>query len=191
MADDVARGRFSQHAQVLALLTDVLGPKQRQTCWDGLIGASDLSQTQPMYWMFYLFDTFYKMGHGDLLLPHLGIWRGLADSGLKTPPEMFEPTRSDCHGWGSHPLFHLQATVAGVRPAAPGFAKVDIAPAPGSLRRIRSRLPHPRGYVEMEIDFTGGRCRGKIELPEGISGVFRWRGQSMELRAGRQDVQVG
>jgi hypothetical protein len=188
LADDIARGRFSQHAQCLALLTDALSPQQQQACWDSLITSNDLAQVQPMYWMFYFFEVFRKFGRGELLLPHLGIWKDLIDRGLRTPPEMFEPTRSDCHGWGSHPLFHLQATIAGVRPAAPGFARVDIAPSPGRLRHIQSRMPHPRGFIETDLEFGEGTCRGCVVLPEGIEGVFRWRGQTAQLRTGRQDV---
>ena len=40
-------------------------------------------------------------------------------------------TRSDCHAWGAHPVFHFYATVLGIRPAAPGFRRVN--------RRYRSR----------------------------------------------------
>jgi hypothetical protein len=190
LADDVARSRFSQHAQCLALLADVLSPPQRQRCWDGLISSSDLAQAQPMYWMFYLFETFAKFGRADLLLPHLRIWNDLIGAGYKTPPEMFEPSRSDCHGWGSHPLFHLHATIAGIRPAAPGFARVEIAPSPGRLRHIRSELPHPKGLIQAQMEFEGDVCRATISLPGQASGMLRWRGQSMDLHPGPQEVRL-
>ena len=191
LADDVARSKFSQHAQCLALLTEILPAGIRQGVFDKLVASTDLSQTQPMYWMFYLFDTFHKMGRGELLLPHLSTWNDLMDTGLKTPPEMFEPTRSDCHGWGGHPLFHLQATIAGIRPAAPGFAKVEISPSPGHLRRIHTKMPHPKGFVEVELEFSDGSCRGRVTLPEATTGVFRWQGKSTSLLPGKQDVSLG
>jgi alpha-L-rhamnosidase len=191
LADDIDRTHFSQHAQCLALLTDALPIERQQACREGLVAPKDLSQTQPMYWMFYLFEAFHKMGRGELLLPHLRTWNDLIDTGLKTPPEMFEPTRSDCHGWGGHALFHLQATIAGIRPAAPGFAKVEIAPSPGHLPRIHSRLPHPKGFIEVELEFGAAACHGKVTLPEATSGVFRWREHKIELRPGHGEVSLG
>ena len=190
LADDVARSQFSQHAQCLALLTDVLTPPQRRSCWDGLVGSTDLAQAQPMYWMFYLFEVFHRFGRGDLLLPRLRVWNELIDAGYKTPPEMFEPSRSDCHGWGSHPLFALHATIAGIRPTAPGFAKVEIAPSPGPLRRVHSKMPHPRGFIEAEMEFAAGTCLARVVLPQGISGVFRWKGQTVVLRPGGQELDL-
>lgn len=190
-ADDVAKTTFSQHAQILALLTSSVAPAQRQPLFEKILGCTDLAQAQPMYWMFYLFELFHEFGRGDLLLAKMGIWKDLIKTGLKTPPEMFEPTRSDCHGWGSHPLFHLQATIAGIRPAAPGFAKVDISPSPGPLRSIRSRVPHPKGFVEVHVSFAqDGSCIASVDLPAGICGTFRWGEKNAALHPGRQQVQL-
>lgn len=191
LADDIARTKFSQHAHILALLTDILPAETREGVFERLVTCEDLAQAQPMYWMFYLFELFHKFGRGDLLLGKLPMWTDLMTVGLKTLPEMFEPTRSDCHGWGGHLLFHLQATIAGIRPAAPGFAKVEIAPSPGKLRSIRSKLPHPRGFIETEMAFAADdKCQARVVLPEGISGTFRWRGKSVELQPGGQQVQL-
>jgi hypothetical protein len=190
LADDVALTRFSQHVQCLALLTEMLSPAQRQTSWNGLLASSDMAQAQPMYWMFYLFEAFHKMSRAELILPRLRTWNELAASGLSTPPEMFEPTRSDCHGWGGHPLFHMHASIAGIRPTAPGFAAVEVSPSPGHLLHVRSRLPHPRGWIETEMQFDGKACRGKVLLPPATTGVFRWHGHRVRLGEGSQDVDL-
>ncbi len=114
------------------------------------------------------------------------------DLGLRTPYEMFEPARSDCHAWGSHPLFHLHATVAGIRPAAPGFRRVLIAPAPGALPHIRCRMPHPRGWIEMDLEFPKpGVARGHVSLPDETAGEFRWDALSVALQPGRQAIALG
>jgi hypothetical protein len=195
VADDDRRHVFSEHAQCLALLAGVLPHDRRGPCFEALISAPDLARAQPMYWMTYLFETYRLFGRGDLLLGKLGIWQDLMADGFATPPEMYEPSRSDCHGWGSHPLYHFQATLAGIRPAAPGFASVEIAPCPGPLRRIESRLPHPRGFIEAEMHFAPPdagptACRATISLPPATSGVFRWRSQERQLRPGRQQVHL-
>ncbi len=195
VADDDGRQAFSEHAQCLALLAGVLPRERRASCFEALLSAPDLCRAQPMYWMHYLFETFGLFGRGDLVMAKLGIWGDLMADGFVTPPEMYEPSRSDCHGWGSHPLYHFQATLAGIRPAAPGFAAVEIAPAPGPLRRIESRLPHPRGFIEAEMEFAPGdadppACRATVILPPATRGVFRWRGQERQLHPGRQQVDA-
>lgn len=189
MADYPDRSAWSEHAQILALLADALPREQAQGCLATLLSADSLARAQPMYWMFYLFDLFQKMNCGERMLAHLGHWSELIAHGLHTPCEMFEPSRSDCHAWGSHPLFHLHATLAGIRPDAPGFRRVRIAPAPGNLRRLHSRLPHPRGFVEAELDFpVTGACRGRITLPEDVTGSLVWHGQVVPLAAGEQRI---
>ena len=190
MADYPDRSAWSQHAQIMGLLTGAVPTGSETACLGAMLGTSGLAQAQPMFWMFHLFEAFQHLGRGDLVLDHLLHWTGLMDDlGLCTPYEMYEPARSDCHAWGSHPLFHLHTTVAGVRPAAPGFRRVRIAPAPGSLARIRTRMPHPRGFIDTDLDFPGpGAVRGHVSLPEGITGEFRWGARSVELRSGRQTI---
>ena len=46
---------------------------------------------------------------------------------------------------------------AGVRPAAPGFARVEVRPSPGELGRIEAKTAHPRGAVETKLVFRDGR----------------------------------
>ena len=140
--------------------------------------------------MFYLFEVFQMFGRGDLLQERLVLWQDQIRQGFKAPREMFEPSRSDCHAWASHPLFHFQATLAGIRPAAPGFRQVTIEPAPGGLKHINSRLPHPKGFIEADMEFKGRACRARINLPKGVTGVFRWKGKERALKAGKQELEI-
>ncbi len=148
MADNLAHTEFSEHGQCLALLTDTLTGQAAQRCFAQLLAAPDLKRTT-IYFSFYLLETWRKFHRGDLIVERMSFWKDLVKQGLKTPVEMPGNTRSDCHGWGSHPLFHLHASVAGVRPAAPGFRTVRIAPLPGNLKKVVSRTPHPDGFVEV------------------------------------------
>jgi len=54
-----------------------------------------------------------RLGRADVLLSRMGLWFGLVETGLRTVIEEPEPTRSDCHAWGAHPIFHLYATLLG------------------------------------------------------------------------------
>ena len=179
-AEDPAHTGYSEHSQCLALLSGLF-PDRAERCFASLLTAEDLRRTT-VYFSFYLLETFARFGRGDLILRKLDFWKNMAAMGLRTPLEMPEPSRSDCHGWGSHPLFHLHAGIAGIRPASPGFAAVRIAPQPGSLTSLRSVVPHPAGEIALEMERAGRDWRARVALPEGIEGVLRWAGSEYPLR---------
>ncbi|MCB0149737.1 MAG: hypothetical protein KDE01_19095, partial [Caldilineaceae bacterium] len=79
-----------------------------------------------IYFTHYLFETYRLLEQPAALFERLGLWFDLAAQGFKTTPEQPEPSRSDCHGWGAHPLYHFFATLLGIRPSAPGFGQVEI-----------------------------------------------------------------
>ncbi len=187
MADNLAHTEFSEHGQCLALLTDTLTGDQARHCFEQLLTATDLKRTT-IYFSFYLMETWHKFGRGDLILERLGFWKELIKQGLKTPVEEPGDTRSDCHAWGSHPLFHLHASIAGVRPASPGFRTVRIEPQPGGLPKIVSRTPHPDGFIALDLTFPNDHCRGTVELPPGITGVFVWHGREQKLNGGVNSI---
>jgi hypothetical protein len=187
MADNLAHDQYSEHAQCLALLTETLTGDPAKRCFDGLLTAPDLKRAT-IYFSFYLMETWQKFGRGDLILERLNFWKDLVKQGLTTPVESPGNTRSDCHAWGSHPLFHLAASIAGVRPASPGFRTVRIAPEPGALPKLVSRLPHPDGFIALDLTFTDQHCRGRVELPAGITGVFVWAGQEHPLTGGTNQI---
>ena len=190
MADNLAHTEFSEHGQCLSLLSDTLTGDPARRCFGQLLTAPDLKRTT-IYFSFYLMETWQKFGRGDLILERLGFWKDLVRQGLKTPVEAPGDTRSDCHAWGSHPLFHLHASVAGVRPASPGFRTVRIAPEPGELPKIQSRTPHPDGDIALDLTFKAGRCRGRVELPAQITGVFVWQGREQKLNGGVNPIYLG
>jgi hypothetical protein len=189
MADNLAHTEFSEHGQCLALLTDTLTGEQAQRCFEQLLTARDLKRTT-IYFSFYLLETWRKFGRGDLIVERMDFWKNLVKQGLKTPVEMPGDTRSDCHAWGSHPLFHLHASVAGIRPASPGFRTVRIAPLPGKLPKIACTTPHPDGFIKLDLAFEGKRCQGSVELPAGITGVFAWQGKEQVLVGGANTVDL-
>jgi alpha-L-rhamnosidase len=189
MADNLVHTEFSEHGQCLALLTDTLTGDQARRCFDQLLTAPDLKRAT-IYFSFYLIETYQKFGRGDLILDRMDFWKDLVKQGLKTPVEQPGDTRSDCHAWGSHPLFDLQASVAGVRPASPGFRTVRIAPLPGKLPKIVSHTPHPDGFINLDLNFEGEHCHGTIELPPGITGVFVWHDKEQNLNGGTNQIDL-
>ncbi len=115
------------------------------------------------------------------------MWFNLKPQGFKTTFEMPEPSRSDCHAWGAHPVFHYFATLLGIRPAAPGFKSVRIQPQLGPLESARGTLVHPAGRIALDVRRAGERLRGEVELPDGVTGELLINGGATPLRTGRQE----
>ncbi len=189
MADDLAHANFSEHAQCLALLTDTLTGDQAKRAFDGLLTAPDLKRTT-IYFSFYLLETWKKFGRGDLIADRLDFWKDLVKQGLKTPVEAPGNTRSDCHAWGSHPLFHLHASIAGIRPASAGFRTVRIEPQPGKWPKIVTHTPHPDGFINLNLKFENETCTGTVELPAAITGAFIWKGKETKLSGGANAIDL-
>ncbi len=160
-ADDPEHQHWSEHAQCLAVLAGAEhGPAalERTLITDGLARTS-------VYFDHYLFEALGRIGRTDVILDRLALWFGLLDQGLRTVIEQPEPTRSDCHAWGAHPIFHLYATLLGVRPTTPGMATVSIKPQLGRLTRADGTLQTPHGPLRVAV--AGGKI--STELPPGIS----------------------
>ena len=195
VADTDDKTLFSEHAQCLALLTDLLPPDRAERAWQGLLTATDLARAS-VYFSHYLFDTYFRRGRADLFLRRLDLWRHYVERGLTTPLEQpdDEPnqpeSRSDCHAWGAHPIYHLHHGVAGISAAEPFFRSVRIAPCPGPLRWFRSRTPVPVGFVECDLAFENGSVHGTVTLPEGLPGSFVWGSSTIPLHAGANEIRV-
>ncbi|MGB9754875.1 MAG: alpha-L-rhamnosidase [Roseiflexus castenholzii] len=188
-ADDLEHTSFSEHTQALAVLSGALDPQQQQRIAERLRNDRHLTRTT-IFFTHCLFEAYYVLGMADAFFERLDVWLSLPDEGFKTTPEQPEPTRSDCHGWGAHPLYHCFATILGIRPASFGFDRVVIAPMPGRLRAVSGALAHPRGIIDVAIEQMSGRLRVEINLPDGLTGIFRYGGVVRELKPGRCTLDI-
>jgi len=188
LADTPARRQFSQHANILAVLTDAIPAAEHQAVMRRVLTDSALTQST-FYFRYYLFRAMKKAGLGDEYLRQLDPWREMLRLGLTTWAEKPEPTRSDCHAWSAHPNFDLLATVAGIEPAAPGFAEVEIRPHLGPLRELKATLPVPQGEITVAYQRRGEGLVADVTLPEKLSGWFYWKEEKTPLRGGRQHLE--
>ena len=188
LADTPAKKDFSEHAQALALLGDVLPKDKAETVFRHLVEDKDLKRCT-VYFSYYLFETYFKFGRGDLFLMRLDLWRDYVKKGLTTTQEAPDSgkngqkeSRSDCHAWGAHPIWFMQTGLAGIKSAAPIFAKVRVAPCPGGLKSLKATHPHPKGWIEVDLKFDGDKATGMVVTP--VPGTFEFGGKTVELKAG-------
>ena len=189
-ASDAARKSFAEHAQCLALLTDVFEGERARALFERLITEKNLHRTT-VYFSYYLFETYFKFGRPDLFLNRLDLWKGYVNIGatttLESPEYPGHDARSDCHAWGAHPLWFLRTGVAGIRSAAPFFEKVRVAPQPGALKSVKASYPHPSGkMIEVDLTFKDGKARGRVVTP--VPGEFVFGGTTLTLIAGVNEI---
>jgi len=186
-ADDLSRQHFSEHSQCLAILSGQLSAGRCARVSKSLLSDPNMERTTISF-THYLFETYRVLGCMDKLFERLGLWFELEKLGFKTTLEMPEPSRSDCHAWATHPIFHSFATILGIRPASPGFATVRIEPQLGPLTHAKGSLPHPRGFIKADFRVEKGVLTGAVELPDGVTGTFKHGRTAVDLGPGRQEM---
>ncbi len=184
-ADDAAHRHFSEHTQCLAVLSGLLDADARRELMHRTRTRDDLTACT-IYFSHYKLEALARIGDGHGLQDVLELWRELPERGFVTTPEQPEPTRSDCHGWGGHPLYHLLANVLGIQPDGLGFERVLIRPCPGSLEHIRGEVATPAGAVHAAIHNTESRREITLCLPPSLGGTIDWQGDRRELPPGFQ-----
>ena len=175
MADTPGASASSEHAQVLAILTGLLDEAAEQGCLHALVQGR-LPARCSIYFAFYILECYHRHGLADAFFERLAFWRELPRQGFVSLPEQPEPSRSDCHGWGAHPLYHSYASLAGVRPGSPGFRSVRIEPMPGPLTSFALTMPHPKGMISVSFARHGAQVQIDAQLPVGVPGIIAWQG---------------
>jgi hypothetical protein len=110
--------------------------------------------------------------------------------GLSTWAETPEPTRSDSHAWSASPNYDLLTIVAGIRPAAPGFARVAIEPHLGKLTHLEASMPHASGDIQVAYRRVVGSWLASIDLPKGLTGELIWSGKTYPLHGGHEEFHL-
>ncbi|MCI0333827.1 MAG: alpha-rhamnosidase, partial [Planctomycetes bacterium] len=186
-ADTSGKQSFSQHAQALAVLARAVdGDAARDLI---VRAAADRTITQvTIYFSHYLHAALNATGEGDRYLEMLGEWRAQLARGMTTWAESPEPSRSDCHAWGSSPNFELFRTILGIDSAAPAFKRVVVRPFLGKLDRVSGAIPHPKGEIAVSLVLRDGKLHASVSLPQDITGEFVWKGQKRTLRPGSNEL---
>jgi len=182
---------FSQHTNALAMLAGIVPADQLSDFSERLVSDPELIQGS-LYFQFYIFEALATAHRSDLILNEMNRWSEMLEYGLTTFPEHGIESRSDVHAWAAHPLYHLLASVAGIRPGSPGFKTVNIEPHPGLIEHFSARAVHPEGLIEIEMEkqTNGGLCNVRVSLPQEIRGQLFWNGKSYTLEPGVSEFKL-
>ncbi len=186
-ADTSDKTPLSQHMNALAVLYDVATVEEAPAILDRItvpgrgIDAPPELYTTTYYFAWYLIRAFEHAGKADRYPALLRTWRDLLKLNYTTWPESRGDTRSDTHAWSAHPTADLLGVVAGIRPGAPGYARVRIAPVLGDLTSLDAAAATPKGVVSVKYKVEGGKLSAAIERPADLPGEFVWKGQTYPL----------
>jgi hypothetical protein len=189
LRDTTTSDAASEHSHMLALLTGLLDEPQTRACLDALrrddIAKATISAS------FYLLDALHRHGEAAEFHRRLDFWRHLPAQGFTATPEAPEPSRSDAHAWGAHPAYHTLASIAGIRPASPGFRTVRIAPLPGPMTHFDATCVHPAGRIDVSYRRDGAAAEFVVTLPADVRGELAFAGQTRPLSPGENRVRIG
>jgi len=172
--EDDSGNHFSKHAQILAILSEKLEAEYSEK-----IKTSLLNEKLPecsIFYRYYLFEVLAGLKLPEEIFSGLNLWNKFIGNGFKTAPETPENKkfnqRSDCHGWGAHPIYHLIANIAGIKPDGMGFKNVLIEPQMGNLKKLQAQCIHPKGMISLELEKKNKSVSAKVIFPQGITGKF-------------------
>lgn len=188
-ADNIEHDIFSEHAQIYAVLADILPADKLATVTNSLRNDTDLHRAS-LYFSHYLFEVYRLLGMTDLYEKRLAKdWGKLIAVDMRTAPEHDpDTTRSECHAWSANPVYHFYATTLGIRPSTAGFKTVLVQPNPGSLEWAKGTMPHKYGEISAEFKQQEGKITGIITLPEGLTGEYKNGEKTQSLSPGENII---
>lgn len=189
-ADAYGHNSFSQHVNSLAVLADVCEGEKAKGVMQKTLEDKSIIQTT-IYFKYYLHQALSRAGLGDQFLDQLQEWENQMALGLTTWAEQPEPSRSDCHAWGASPNIEFFRIVLGIGSGAPGFTKIHIQPALGSLKDVSGKMPHPNGFISANYKINKkGALTATLSLPPDTEGVFVWKSKEYPLSSGEQTFTI-
>jgi hypothetical protein len=190
-ADTPEKDFYSQHANTLAILTNLMTGEEATSLAQKILSENYLAPTS-IYFKYYTHLALTKAGLGDQYLKWLDKWRENITLGLTTWAEISDVSnaRSDCHAWGSSPNIELYRIVLGIDSDEQGFKTVKIEPHLGDLTKVSGEMPHPNGKISASYTLDKNKWRVDISLPENTNGYLVWKGKRIDLKSGANSFQL-
>lgn len=160
---------YSQHCQVFAVLTDTVSMEEGRKYLLKTLEHPERYAQCSVAMMYYLFRALEKCGLYKKTEFLWDIWKDMLKNHLTTCAEDPLKSRSDCHAWGALALYELPSVILGVRPAAPGYEKIEINPETGFFSQAEGQVITPKGMVTVSWKKQGEKVIMDVKVPNGIS----------------------
>ena len=165
ITDGPHRPELSQHAQVFGILTGTLTPEEgRRNLLASMERPGFAQCTVAM--QFYLFRALEQTGLYAYTDRYWTIWRRMLDNHCTTCVESDGYARSECHAWGALALYELPSVTLGVRPAAPGYEKIEVRPVAGYLTHASGTVHTPKGEIQVSWTKEAGELNLTVDCDD-------------------------
>ncbi len=159
-------GTFSMHPQFFAVLADVVTGEEAK---DLLLRTLDSGLPVPSHsWNFFVFRALEKAGLYDRAYKLLDNWRDMLRLNCTTWVENGLKGRSECHGWGSLPIYEFTHVILGVRPDAYGYERVKIKPYVDANEWARGTVSTTHGDVSVSWFKKNGHFHIRVVNDAGV-----------------------
>ncbi|MGF7031525.1 hypothetical protein J2T17_002436 [Paenibacillus mucilaginosus] len=152
-ADGPEVEEFSQHAQVWGVVCGAVQGEDAVRLLERTIEpqAEHMAQLSvpASYELFRMLSRHGLYGKASNVIDR---WKAFLHLHLTTLPEVTDDNhpRSDCHAWSALPLSEFTGEILGVRPGAPGYSEIVVAPQPLQLSWAKGSAATRHGSVEVE-----------------------------------------
>ncbi|MCL8011230.1 discoidin domain-containing protein [Streptomyces sp. AS02] len=149
------------------------------------------------YMEFYVLEALYLIGAATVAEERMRnrFAAQVADPACHTLWELWtKADGTDNHAWNGGPLYALSAYAAGVRPTEPGWSSYEAIPQTGTLTKINTIVPTPKGDIRFGITRDGDQVTSTLTSPTGTTarvGVPTYRGSSPVIKANGTAVFTG
>ena len=162
LTDGPGGTELSQHAQAFGVLTGTLNAEEGRR--NLLRSMEETGITQCTVAMcFYLFRALEQVGLYAYTDRYWDIWRRMVTNGCTTCVEAEGYARSECHAWGALALYELPSAVLGVRPASPGYERIEVRPAAGYLTSASGLVHTPKGDLRVSWEKQHGEMKLSLD----------------------------
>lgn len=119
---------------------------------------------------FWVHEAYEVAGRPELAISAIRDWARFLTDGYDTFGECWG-WGTPAHGWSSTPTRDVVTCLVGVKPIAPGFSRVKVAPLYDLADRFEAKVPTPAGMLHIQVG--GGEAKvtspvpGELVLPDG------------------------